>query len=375
MFAAPNNNRFHMKSMVYILSMIAFISGCNNQKGYQLKGTIDGLAGGDIILLEQRIDKNYIAVDSVTTVDGTFEFSGRVSIPDVYYISVPGRRGKAILFLENSPMSFTARADSLWKPAVTGSAVHDEYISFQASISEIYEKAGEIYADYREADQAGDVEKATKLEEEIDAVYDQVEKFQVGYLDENPASYIAPYIVQNLHYGKEADEIEAMLDKLAPALDESSLVGNITRRMEVLKKVAIGMPAPEFIQDDSLGNPVSLSSFRGKYLLIDFWAAWCGPCRGENPNVVKAYQKFSGKGFDILGVSLDNARENWLKAVHDDSLTWTHVSDLRGWSNEVAAMYGISSIPSNLLLDPEGIIIKKNLRGGDLHLALEELMP
>ena len=109
--------------------------------------------------------------------------------------------------------------------------------------------------------------------------------------------------------------------------------------------------------------------------MIDFWAAWCGPCRGENPNVVKAYNKYNDKGFEILGVSLDDARENWLKAVQDDGLTWTQVSDLKGWSNEVAAQYAISSIPSNLLLDQEGVIIKKNLRGDDLLSALEALMP
>ncbi len=110
-------------------------------------------------------------------------------------------------------------------------------------------------------------------------------------------------------------------------------------------------------------------------VLVDFWAAWCGPCRGENPNVVKAYNKYNDKGFEILGVSLDDARENWMKAVQDDELTWTQVSDLKGWSNEVAAQYAISSIPSNLLLDQEGVIIKKNLRGDDLLSALEALMP
>ena len=364
-----------MKSFVYGFAVIALLSACNTQNSYRLNGTIDGLAGGDMVLLEQRIDKEYVVMDSVTTTDGTFEFTGHLAIPDVYYISVPGRRGKAMIFLENNPINLTAKADSLWKPVVTGSSVHDEYVSFQESVSGIYEKARDLYADYREADQAGDEEKVSKLEAEIDAVYDEVEEFQLKHLKENPASYIAPYIVQNLHYQKEADEIQALLDILDPALNESTLVGNIARRVELLKRVAIGMPAPEFTQNDSMGNPVSLSSFRGKYLLIDFWAAWCGPCRAENPNVVSAYQKFNEKGFEVLGVSLDQSRDRWLKAVKDDDLTWTQVSDLKYWSNEVAAQYGISSIPSNLLLDPDGIIIKKNLKGEDLHLALTELMP
>lgn len=363
-----------MKKIIYIIAGFAIFSACTSKPGYQISGTIDGLTAGDVVLLEQRIDKEYVQIDSVTSPDGTFEFSGSVEIPDVYYVTVPGRRGKAMIFLENSQIGFTAHADTLWKPDVSGSAVHDEYNTFQESLMEIYAKARELYASYREADQAGDEETTKKLEVKIDAVYDEVAEYQQAYLDENTASYIAPYIVQNLHYGKEADEIEDMLAKLDPSLQASSLVGNITRRVEILKKVAIGMPAPEFTQNDSLGNLVSLSSFKGKYLLIDFWAAWCAPCRAENPNVVSAYQKYNDSGFEILGVSLDDSRENWLKAVKDDGLAWTQVSDLKGWSNETAALYGISSIPSNLLLDREGVIIKKNLRGEDLHSALEQLL-
>jgi len=364
-----------MKKIIYFIAGVLFLSACTSKSGYKLSGTIDGLASGDIVLLEQRIDKEYVQIDSVTSPDGTFKFAGSVEIPDVYYVTVPGKRGKAMIFLENSQIGFMAHADTLWKPDVSGSAVHDEYNTFQESLSEIYAKARELYASYREADQAGDEETAKKLEMEIDAVDDEVQEFQQTYLDENPSSFIAPYIVQNLHYGKEADEIEDMLAKLDPSLQASSLVGNITRRVDILKKVAIGMPAPEFTQNDSLGNLVSLSSFKGKYLLIDFWAAWCAPCRAENPNVVSAYQKYNDSGFEILGVSLDDSRENWLKAVKDDGLAWTQVSDLKYWSNEAAALYGISSIPSNLLLDREGLIIKKNLRGEDLHSALEELLP
>jgi thiol-disulfide isomerase/thioredoxin len=124
----------------------------------------------------------------------------------------------------------------------------------------------------------------------------------------------------------------------------------------------------EFTQNDTLGNPVSLSSFKGKYVLVDFWASWCGPCRAENPNVVKTYQKFQNKNFTILSVSLDRPgqKERWLKAIHDDGLTWTHVSDLKFWDNAVAKQYGIRAIPQNLLLDPSGKIIAKNLRGEEL---------
>jgi peroxiredoxin len=364
-----------MKKVVCLVAGMALLGACTFQSGYRLSGTLEQLPGEEAIYLEQRIDKEYVKIDSTTSQDGSFEFSGRLEIPDVYYISVPGKRGKAMIYLENSRISLAAQADTLWKPVVSGSAVHDEYESFQESLGAIRDKARAFYAPYEEADQGGDTEKLEEIQRQVEEIYAEADEFQESYLDENPASFIAPFIVQNLHYGREADEIEALLDKLDPSLGPSSLVGNITRRMEVLKRVAIGMQAPDFTQNDSMGNPVSLSSFRGKYLLIDFWAAWCPPCRAENPNLVSAYQKFNGKGFEVLGVSLDNSREAWLKAVADDGLAWTQVSDLRYWSNEAAALYGISSIPSNLLLDPEGIIVEKNLRGEDLHAALAELIP
>lgn len=138
----------------------------------------------------------------------------------------------------------------------------------------------------------------------------------------------------------------------------------------------VGVMAMDFTQTDTAGVPVSLSSFRGKYVLIDFWASWCGPCRVENPNVVAAYQKYHDKGFDIIGVSLDrpNDKDKWLKAIYDDNLTWTHVSDLKFWDNEVSRMYGVRAIPQNYLIDPQGKIVAKNLRGKALHDKLEELL-
>jgi peroxiredoxin len=145
---------------------------------------------------------------------------------------------------------------------------------------------------------------------------------------------------------------------------------------EIAKATAIGAVAPDFTQKDTKGKSVKLSSLRGKYVLIDFWASWCGPCRKENPNVVKAYQKFKNKKFEILGVSLDNSdgKNAWLDAIEKDNLTWLQVSDLQGWKNAVAQLYGVQSIPQNFLLDPKGVIIEKDLRGNRLEEVLAKIL-
>ena len=361
-----------MKKLYPVAILFLALSACSGPQ-YDISGRIEALNEGTV-LLEQRIDGVYIPVDSSTISDGHFNFQGTVETPDVYYISIPGKRGKAMFFLENSDIKISAHMDSLYLAVVEGSSVQDEYQAFSDELDEIITAVREMYNKYHEALSSGDEVLASSLEEEVDAAYDNINAFQEKFIKDNPASYVAPLVLWNIHYGMEGEEIEAYLKRFDPALASSSFVEGLSKKAELLKTVALGKTAPDFTQNDPEGNPVTLFSLRGNYLLIDFWAAWCGPCRRENPNVVAAYQKFHEKGFDILGVSLDQSKEDWLRAIEYDRLAWTQVSDLKGWGNEAARLYGISSIPSNLLLDREGKIIFKGLRGEDLHTELEKLL-
>ena len=199
--------------------------------------------------------------------------------------------------------------------------------------------------------------------------------FVKEYAKNHPASYVAAFeVYQKFSYNPDAAELDSVYNDSAMSIQNSYFGKKIKKVLDIAKKTAMGNAAPEFAQNDASGKSVSLASFKGKYVLVDFWASWCGPCRAENPNVLKAYSKYHPKGFDILGVSLDEKKDKWEEAIKKDNLNWTQVSDLQGWKNSVAVLYGVQAIPMNFLIDKDGKIIAKGLRGDDLGKKLSEVL-
>jgi peroxiredoxin len=251
-------------------------------------------------------------------------------------------------------------------------------LNLQAKQKPYDEKMKGLYQEYSKASAAKDVDLRDKIEARIDSLDEVMKEEVLGSLVRNePQSPVAFYALQQYAgWDINPDKIEPLFNSLPEQVRNYPSAISFKEQVETAKKTGVGRVAPDFTQNDTLDQPVQLSSLRGKYLLIDFWASWCGPCRQENPNVVKVFNQYKDKNFHVLGVSLDRAgqKDKWMKAIHDDQLTWTHVSDLKFWENAVSKQYGIRAIPQNLLLDPQGKIVAKNLRGEALVKKMQELL-
>lgn len=281
------------------------------------------------------------------------------------------------VYLEEGKISVIAN-DSIGNSTVIGSGTHADYIDLRKKVSAYDPAFKALNEAYMVARKAKDTPAMDKLELSMDSLDNIVkENIYLPYLTSqvNKTAVAIYALNQYAGYAIEASKTEPLYNQLPENIRNLPSAKMMKDRIDKAKKTDIGQYAIPFSQKDTAGIEVSLSSFKGKYVLIDFWASWCGPCRQENPNVVNAFQKYKENDFTVLGISLDqpNAKDKWLKAIYDDQLTWTHLSDLKFWNNEVAKAYGIQAIPQNYLLDKEGKIIGKNLRGEALQTTLKDL--
>ena len=363
-----------MKKLLSLIVLIALLSSCSmeQKKGYVINGNIEGISEGKVFVVTRK-EGTWVNLDSATIIEGAFQLKGSVDFPVLYSLQFEGHSGAVPVFFENAEISVTGNVEELNEAKIIGSEAQDEFNAYMLSIGKITQKKYDIYAQYRKAKEADDDELSKSLEKEMDGIEEEEKEFIFNYAMENNKSVVSAYLIRRNSWMFDLEELESLTGNFDLSLNASDYVSELKNRVKILTRVAVGKPAVGFTMNDTSGNPVSLSSFKGKYLLVDFWAYWCGPCRAENPNVVAVYQQYKDQGFDVLGVSFDAEKEKWIAAIHEDNLTWTNVSDLQGWGNAAGKLYGINSIPSNILLDPEQIIIAKNLRGDVLKKKLEEI--
>jgi peroxiredoxin len=387
-----------MKRIAYLLLLLP--AGAFAQKGFQIKGNIEGLKDSTEIRLTHPQTGALLA--SGRSSKGSFQLNGEMPEPTLTSLSI-GSSSPVYLYVENSVITVSSNStvtvkektktgaakDKNGKPVksviksetkepnlselkVEGSQSQVDFIQFQQAFTPLLNGINQ-YA--TQANSAASPDQRAGYIKSFDSVKNLLNAEIDRFISAKKSSYVAPFV---LGYTASLFENPVQLNErfrqLDPAIQNSNIGKSLATFIQSSLIGAIGSDAMDFTQNDTTGRPVALSSLRGKYVLLDFWASWCRPCRAENPNVVRAYQKFSKKNFTILGVSLDQQKDAWTKAIQADRLTWMHVSDLQQWSNAVAQLYHVQGIPQNFLIDPNGKIIAKNLRGADLDAKLCELL-
>lgn len=343
---------------------------------YKVTGELPASFNGCKIFINQYQGRSIVALDSAVVAEGKFAMSGKMTEPSVCTLSAKDTEGKghyAPIVIEDTP-AMVSFADN--KLVVKGGRRNQALDFFTTKVQPLNDvpNAQELVKEYR------DSTTTQTRKEEIEKMFnDAQEKFAVEakkFVTENADNIVGAYIFTNIYNGYENEEVDALI---AQAGDEFKNDGTVKRIVEILEKSKlrkVGAKFTDFTQPDKDGNMHKLSEYvsKNKYLLVDFWASWCGPCRAEMPNVKAAYEKYHAKGFEVLGVSLDNKKDAWLKAIETLGLPWQHLSDLKGWECEASGMYGVQGIPCTMLIAQDGTIVATDLRGEELDKKLAELL-
>jgi len=318
-----------------IISIVLAYVYFNHKSSYTINGKIN--VDSTTIYLKGFRNKMFYTIDSSKVINGKFSFSGSVKRPELYGLTTDRNESFSpyYIFIENSTIRVEIDTANTRIASITGSDANNLFVS------------------YRKVDEGFRIDSLIKA---------------------HPKSTVVAYILyRNFSTGLSVKELEANIALFDPSLNDLSYLKELRVIVDIKKKLENGSPAIDFSGTTPDGSTIKLSDFYGQYLLLDFWASWCPPCRKESPNLVRIYNKFKAKGFHIFAVSLDQERENWVNAIASDHLTWTHISDLKFWDSAPAKIYAIRNIPSNILIDPKGKIIARNLMGKDLEKKLEEL--
>jgi peroxiredoxin len=361
-----------MRKVFVFLGVLAFLSSCTSDTTYEISVNTDGKLADKAYLIK-TVERQQVVFDSAQWKDG-FVFKGNVEFPELVHFQLDGGKEKVSFFLENGTYTVQLDTQPLAIATIKGSEPNSLYLSFLDSAKRFTDKNQAMYAGYQKAQQEQDTVALDSIKIVAEQLYEAEQTMAKQFAKANLDNVAGIFVVRSkLVYTMNYDDLNAFLSEVPQDRKNNPYYTYLNEHLQKLAGTRVGKTAPDFTMKDTAGNDISLSDFRGHYTMIDFWASWCGPCRRANPFVVEIYNDFKDKGFRILGVSFDQSRDAWIKAIHDDEITWTHVSDLKVWDNAAGKIYGVNSIPHTVLIDPDGKIVANRFEHEELREKLEEI--
>ena len=362
-----------MKKIVYLFAAGTMaLAACTSEPSYKISGTIEGATDGEYVFLQESKGRELIKLDSAVVTAGAFTFEGRQDAAVNRYITynAEGKRKMADFFLENGNITIVLGEEN----SVSGTANNDIYQVYKKEAGALNKEMRALYQKSKE--EGLTEEQKAEIEKQYEDLSNKMDALNFSTIDANITNAVGIHLWPANSYSMELDQLKALAAKVPAEFQSNERIANLLKRIEILEKTAVGQKFTDFSMPDPEGNIIKLSDViaKNKYTLIDFWASWCGPCRAEMPNVVAAYKEFNKKGFGIVGVSLDSDAAKWKDAIKTMNMTWTHMSDVKGWQCEGAALYGVNSIPATVLVSQDGTIIARNLRGEAIAEKLKELL-
>ena len=364
-----------MKKLTYLLATAALFAACQGgTNGYTVTGTVEGAADGDTVYLKAREGRQLVNIDTAVIANGKFKFEGTQDSTALHYIAckAAGENGLTMeFFLENGKININlAKVDD----SATGTPTNDIYQPVREKYNANKKQQMDLAAEIKNGEWSEE-EKAAKLK-----AYEAIEENGVEIMKEaakaNITNAVGVTLLKSYYYYMDVEELDPLMPQIPATYDNDAAINRIKGNVEKMKKTAVGQKFTDFEMNDPEGNPVKLSDYvgKGKVVLVDFWASWCGPCRREMPNLVELYKQYKGKNFEIVGVSLDRDNDSWKKAIKDLGITWPQMSDLKFWDCEGAKLYAVSSIPHTMLVDGEGTILARGLHGDQLKEKVAEVL-
>ncbi|MBP1613888.1 MAG: resA 8 [Bacteroidetes bacterium] len=363
-----------MKKIIYLFAATALgLASCTGNKGYTVKGTVEGAADGDTVFLQERADRQFNKLDTAIIKDGTFAFEGVQDSTVNRYLTYAKGEEQLIMdfFLENGKIEVKLGKED---DSATGTPSNNAYQEFRAQLNAINKKQSAIYESMGDTTLT-DKQKEAKIKEMNGLESEMMTTIKAG-IEKNISNTVGVFLLGQYNYYMEYPEIEPLLAKIPANFQKNESILQLKELVSVAKKSAVGQKFVDFSMLTPDGKPMKLSDYagKGKVVLVDFWASWCGPCRQEMPNLVKAYAKYKSKGFEIVGVSLDKDGQSWKDGIAQLNITWPQMSDLKFWDSEGSKLYAIRSIPHVVLIDKDGTIIARGLHGEELQAKLAELI-